>query len=123
MFKFKQIDKFVQRSLYNRIDSLNRENSFSALEPMQAGFNSMDFLTNTCWARVTSGIFETDGDGKKTNELFRLSSAFKDGQPINKPLASQTDFLIMIRMIYLDYQYTINHHSIQIKLWFTRSGY
>ena len=92
MFKFKQIDKFVQRSLYNRIDSLNRENSFSALEPMQDGFNSMDFLTNTCWARVTSGIFETDGDGKKTNELFRLSSAFKDGQPLNKPLASQTDF-------------------------------
>ena len=52
MFKFKQIDKFVQRSLYNRIDSLNRENSFSLLlELVKDGFNSMDFLTNTCWER------------------------------------------------------------------------
>ena len=89
MFEFKQIDKFVQRSLYNRIDALNRSGEFTPLEPMSDGFNAMDFLTNSCWARVTSAIHGVDGDGKKKSELFRLSSAFKDGQPLNKPLASQ----------------------------------
>ena len=92
MFQFKQISPNIQKSLFKRIDALNRENEMKPLEP-RALDNSKhmdEMFTKSCWAKVTSAVPELDNDGKKVgNKLFRISSAFKDNQPLNKPLTSK----------------------------------
>ena len=91
MFQFTPISKNIQIALNKRVDALNR-NRGSALEPVQ--FSMDEMLTKACWAQVTCPVIsEKNLDKDKTNDeppkFFRLSSAFKDGQPLNKPLASQ----------------------------------
>ena len=79
MFQFKQISPNIQKSLFKRIDALNRENEMKPLEP-RALDNSKhmdEMFTKSCWAKVTSAVPELDNDGKKVgNKLFRISSPF-----------------------------------------------
>ncbi len=89
MFEFKHIDKHVQKSLYRRIDALNRNGNFDILEPIGGVDDPMNFLTKSCWARVTSAVYGKNADGTKNDTPFRLSSAFKNGQPLNRPLTSE----------------------------------
>ena len=95
MFQFDQIDKNIQQTLFNRIDALNRDKSYSPLQPRNVdASNAMDeMLTKSVWARVTSAVYDYDDDGNvDEKKLFRLSSAFEGGEvktPINKPLTSR----------------------------------
>ena len=92
MFQFKQISPNIQKSLFKRIDALNRENEMKPLEPrsLDNSKHMDEMFTKSCWAKVTSAVPELDKDGKKVgNKLFRISSAFKDNQPLNKPLTSK----------------------------------
>jgi hypothetical protein len=97
MFQFDQIDKNIQQTLFNRIDALNRDKSYSPLQPRNVdSSNAMDeMLTKSVWARVTSAVYDYDEDGKvDEKKLFRLSSAFEGGEevaktPMNKPLTSK----------------------------------
>lgn len=84
MFSFDPIHPNIQATLYKRIKALSREGSFSPLSPRT---DSPDYMmTRACWAKATAAVVDPDSD---TRELLRLSSAFKDNQPLNKPLASQ----------------------------------
>ncbi len=95
MFQFDQIDQNIQKTLFNRIDALNRDESYSPLEPRNVdSSNAMDeMLTKSVWARVTSAVYDYDEDGNvDEKKLFRLSSAFEGGEsktPMNKPLTSK----------------------------------
>ena len=93
MFQFKDIDKTVQKTLYDRIRALNRKNGHIGenlnLDPVDQnpqfrGFSMDEMMTKACWARVTCPIFKKNDDGEITDtNFFRISSAFKDGEERN----------------------------------------
>ena len=90
------INKNIQRTLFNRIDVLNRVNQYKSndpLEPTNLNLNQDSFIMGACWARATSAVPDVtrNDDGEitdvSTDKLFRLSSAhMKDGNPKNEPL-------------------------------------
>lgn len=86
-----QIPKSVQQTLFKRIDALNRESNYDPLNTLSnipdAAVSEM--LTKSVWVTVTSSVLDYTDEGKLANkELLQLSSAYKDKQPINKPLTS-----------------------------------
>jgi hypothetical protein len=93
MFQFKDIDKTVQKTLYDRIRALNRKNGHIGenlnLDPVDQnpqfrGFSMDEMMTKACWARVTCPVFKKDDEGEITDtDFFRISSAFKDGEERN----------------------------------------
>jgi len=83
----KAINGAITATLTNRENALNREGSYKPLEPQNVSVRDAsmtDILTRAVWARCTSSVIDS-----ATGKLVRISSAFKDGKPINKPLASK----------------------------------
>jgi hypothetical protein len=90
------INKNIQRTLFNRIDVLNRVNQYNSkdpLEPTNLNLNQDSFLVGTTWARATSAVPDVTRNeygeitDVSTDKLFRLSSALNDdGNPKNEPL-------------------------------------
>lgn len=90
-----QINPNIQKTLFDRIDALNRQNDYDPLETKSnipdAAVSEM--LTKSVWVTATASVldYKNDGSGGLTpdgNKLLRLSSAYQDKQPINKPLTS-----------------------------------
>ena len=87
------INKNIQRTLFNRIDVLNRVNQYKSndpLEPTNLNLNQDSFIMGACWAKATSAVPDVTRNeyGEITDvsvdKLFRLSSAhMKDGNPKN----------------------------------------
>tara|TARA_A100001011_G_scaffold400709_1_gene517831 strand:+ start:6937 stop:9180 length:2244 start_codon:yes stop_codon:yes gene_type:complete len=83
----KAINGSIVNTLINRENAINREGNYKPLEPQNVSVRDAsmtDILTRSVWARCTASVKDKD-----TSKLVRISSAFKDGKPINKPLASK----------------------------------
>tara|TARA_B100001113_G_scaffold98900_1_gene79691 strand:+ start:341 stop:2584 length:2244 start_codon:yes stop_codon:yes gene_type:complete len=83
----KAINGSIINTLINRENAINREGSYKPLEPQNVSVRDApmtDMLTRSIWARCTASVKDKD-----TSKLVRISSAFKNGKPINKPLASK----------------------------------
>ncbi len=86
-----QIPKSIQRTLFRRIDALNREGKYDPLETKSnipdAAVSEM--LTKAVWVTATSSVLDYTDEGKLANkELLQISSAYRNQQPINRPLTS-----------------------------------
>ena len=85
------------------MNALTRTGNMSPLAPQteQKSNSVSEMMTKSCWVRVTSAVpdFKRDETGKfiepleKIHKPMRLSSAYKDGQPLNQPLASKDNLL------------------------------
>ena len=111
MFFFERIRPEIQKALFKRINSMNREkrDKINSLNPIsEAQGNPLDLmLTKSCWVRVHSTLpdFKKDENGKIIRPLqvdkqsdnidkpFRISGHFKDGQPLNRALTSKVNLL------------------------------
>ena len=109
MFFFERIRPEIQKALFKRINSMNREkrDKINSLNPIsEAQVNPLDLmLTKSCWVRVHSTLpdFKKDENGKLIRPLepakdsndkpFRISGHFKDGQPLNRALTSKVNLL------------------------------
>ena len=83
----KAINGSIVNTLINRENAINREGSYKPLEPQNVSARDAsmtDILTRAVWARCTASVKDKD-----SSQLVRISSAFKNGKPINKPLASK----------------------------------
>ena len=95
MFQFNQIDDNIQTALFNRIDALNREKTFSPLEPQTSKQSSMDaMLTKSVWASVTSAVYDSDKNNNLIKDkLLRITSGIDENdQPINAPITTMDSF-------------------------------
>lgn len=86
-----QIPKSIQRTLFNRIDALNRQGDYDPLETKSnipdAAVSEM--LTKSVWVTATSAVLDYTDEGKlSSKQLLQISSAYKNKQPINRPLTS-----------------------------------
>ncbi len=104
MFQFNQIPPNIQKTLFKRMNALTRTGNMSPLGPQteQKSNSVSEMMTKSCWVRITAAVpdFKKDDKGKYIYPLekeghtpMRLSSAFKGGQPLNRPLASKTNLL------------------------------
>ena len=103
MLYCKPIQPEIQKTLIQRINAMARENNFKppALSALSENKNNSvnAMLTSAYWIRVTAAIPNpkyTDNPETKDveekelrGELLRLSGHFKNGQPINKPIATR----------------------------------
>ena len=86
-----QIPKSIQRTLFNRIDALNRQGDYDPLETKSnipdAAVSEM--LTKSVWVTATSAVLDYTDEGKlSSKQLLQILSAYKNKQPINRPLTS-----------------------------------
>jgi len=103
MKMFEQIHPLVQRSLFRKIESLDRKSlgdfnpffSQGALEPIESINPIEQEFVRSCWARVTIPV-----EDKDTGRLMNISSQYdENGKLINSPLSlltpntSRTDYL------------------------------
>ena len=108
MFQFNQIPPNIQKTLFKRINALTRENNFKPLEPLteQKSNAVSEMLTKSCWVRVTSAVpqYKKHETGEFAGKYIyplekighkpaRLSSAFENGQPLNRPITSKQNLL------------------------------
>ena len=103
MFQFNNIPPNIQKNLFKRMNALSRTGNMSplGLQTEQQSNSVSEMMTKACWVRVTAAVpdFKKDDTGKyiepleKLHTPMRLSSAFQDGQPLNRPLTSQTNLL------------------------------
>ena len=94
--QLKQIPKQVQETLFNRIQAINR--SGTKFDPLNSISNTpgravSSMLTKSVWARAVASVpIKMDpnftGPPPAGNELFNISSAFVDKNPIKDPLTS-----------------------------------
>ena len=87
------IHKNIQSTLFNRIDTLNRNQVDNPLSMANPNTNQDSFLMGATWARAISAVpdVESNEDGEITkvypDMLFRLSSDFVHKLRINEPLS------------------------------------
>jgi len=108
MFQFNNIPPNIQKTLYKRMNALSRSGNMSplGLQEEQQSNSVSEMMTKSCWVRVTAAVpeYKKHASGefegqyvypleKLGHKPMRLSSAFKDGQPLNQPLASKTNLL------------------------------
>ena len=76
MFEMTQIDKRVQKKLFDRISQLNRTNLDSLAPLKEGGDIQLQELTKTCWVRVTSAVPDKVVTGKSSANLLKLTNTF-----------------------------------------------
>ena len=88
MFEMTQIDKRVQKKLFDRISQLNyssgklRDNSNVNIPVSEGSEIQLQEFMKSCWVRVTSAVPDKIETGKASAELLKLTNTF-DGKTYN----------------------------------------
>lgn len=82
MFEMTQIDKRVQKKLFDRISQLNRTTLHPTIPLKEGGDIQLQELMKSCWVRVTSAVPDKVEEGKASAKLLKLTNTF-DGKTYN----------------------------------------
>ena len=88
MFEMTQIDKRVQKKLFDRISQLNyssgklRDNSNVNIPVSEGSEIQLQEFMKSCWVRVTSAVPDKVEEGKASAKLLKLTNTF-DGKTYN----------------------------------------